>query len=252
VKESLEVIQRISKAILEGKTCAIDFDLRSYFDTVRHHIVLHKMARERRFCLPPLEDGRSRSHFTICHPGPCGSCKTTDLRYSWRSAVTGLMRMARIAGTQQATAAIARIIRNTVAYVIGSVGWTPYKICCNSRPTRRARPSPIAVPEPMRSSARRGSVASFGLEQGFKERASFPGTLGSHFEEFVDEPILTPDATPAQPPHLALPNYVHRLIALNRSSRSLSAGACRSCNTTLHLSDDAWSHDQPWPQQHEV
>ena len=181
------------------------------------------MARERRFCLPPLEDGRSRSHFTICHPGPCGSCKTTDLRYSWRSAVTGLMRMARIAGTQQATAAIARIIRNTVAYVIGSVGWTPYKICCNSRPTRRARPSPIAVPEPMRSSARRGSVASFGLEQGFKERASFPGTLGSHFEEFVDEPILTPDATPAQPPHLALPNYVHRLIALNRSSRS---GCC--------------------------
>jgi hypothetical protein len=66
-----------------------------------------------------------------------------------------------------------------------------------------------------------GSVASFGLEQGFKERASFPGTLGSHFEEFVDEPILTPDATPAQPPHLALPNYAHRLIALNRSSRSL-------------------------------
>jgi hypothetical protein len=45
--------------------------------------------------------------------------------------------------------------------------------------------------------------------------------LRGHFEEFVDEPILTPDATPAQPPHLALPNYVHHLIALNRSSRSL-------------------------------
>ena len=26
---------------------------------------------------------------------------------------------------------------------------------------------------------------------------------------------------PAQPPYLTLPNYVHRLIALNRSSRSL-------------------------------
>jgi hypothetical protein len=52
-------------------------------------------------------------------------------------------------------------------------------------------------------------------------RPSFPGILGGHFEEFVDEPILTPDVTPAQPPHLALPNYVHRLIALNRSSRSL-------------------------------
>jgi hypothetical protein len=52
-------------------------------------------------------------------------------------------------------------------------------------------------------------------------RQSFPGILGGHFEEFVDEPILTPDVTPAQPPHLVLPNYVHRLIALNRSSRSL-------------------------------
>jgi hypothetical protein len=41
------------------------------------------------------------------------------------------------------------------------------------------------------------------------------------FEEFVNEPILTPDATPAQPPHLALLNYVHRLIALNRSLRSV-------------------------------
>jgi len=62
-----------------------------------------------------------------------------------------------------------------------------------------------------------GSVASFGTEQEFKEKMSFLGTLGGHFEEFVDELILTPDATPAQPPHLALPNYVYRLIALNRS-----------------------------------
>jgi len=30
---------------LEGKTYVIDFDLRSYFDTVRHHIVLEKVAR---------------------------------------------------------------------------------------------------------------------------------------------------------------------------------------------------------------
>ena len=52
-------------------------------------------------------------------------------------------------------------------------------------------------------------------------RLSFPRILAGHLEEFVDEPILTPDVTPAQPPHLALPNYVHRLIALNRSSRSL-------------------------------
>jgi hypothetical protein len=56
---------------------------------------------------------------------------------------------------------------------------------------------------------------------GVAKKSSFLGTLGGHFEEFVDEPILTPDVMPAQPPHLALPNYVHRLIALNRSSRSL-------------------------------
>lgn len=49
------------------------------------------------------------------------------------------------------------------------------------------------------------SVASFGTEQ-----TSFLGTLGRHFEEFVDEVILTSDANPAQPPHLALPNYVDR------------------------------------------
>ena len=48
-----------------------------------------------------------------------------------------------------------------------------------------------------------------------------PGTLSGHFEDFVDEPILTPDATAAQPPHLALPNDVHRLLALNRWTRRL-------------------------------
>src|SRR5215813_6397760 len=44
-KSAPAAIQRVSKAILEGKTYVIDFDLRSYFDTVRHHIVLEKVAR---------------------------------------------------------------------------------------------------------------------------------------------------------------------------------------------------------------
>jgi len=35
----------VRQAIVEGKTYVIDFDLRSYFDTVRHHIVLEKVAR---------------------------------------------------------------------------------------------------------------------------------------------------------------------------------------------------------------
>jgi RNA-directed DNA polymerase len=44
-KSAHTAIQRVSKAILEGKTHVVDFDLRSYFDTVRHHIVLEKVAR---------------------------------------------------------------------------------------------------------------------------------------------------------------------------------------------------------------
>jgi hypothetical protein len=66
-----------------------------------------------------------------------------------------------------------------------------------------------------------GQCCKLRSEMGVAKKASFLGNSRGHFEEFVDEPILTPDATPAQPPHLALPNYVHRLIALNRSSRSL-------------------------------
>ena len=40
-----EAVQRVSDAILQGKTHVIDLDLRAYFDTVRHHIVLEKVAR---------------------------------------------------------------------------------------------------------------------------------------------------------------------------------------------------------------
>jgi RNA-directed DNA polymerase len=38
-------LRRVSEAIVQGKTYVIDLDLRSYFDTVRHHIVLAKVAR---------------------------------------------------------------------------------------------------------------------------------------------------------------------------------------------------------------
>jgi RNA-directed DNA polymerase len=44
-KSAHTAIRRVSTAILEGKAYVIDFDLRSYFDTVRHHIVLEKVAR---------------------------------------------------------------------------------------------------------------------------------------------------------------------------------------------------------------
>lgn len=37
-------IQRVSEAILTNKTEVIDLDLRAYFDTVRHHLLLEKVA----------------------------------------------------------------------------------------------------------------------------------------------------------------------------------------------------------------
>ena len=40
-----EAVQRVSDAIIQGKTHVFDLDLRTYFDTVRHHIVLGKVAQ---------------------------------------------------------------------------------------------------------------------------------------------------------------------------------------------------------------
>jgi RNA-directed DNA polymerase len=40
-----EAIQRVAKAIVEEKTRVIDLDLKSYFDTVRHDILLNKVAK---------------------------------------------------------------------------------------------------------------------------------------------------------------------------------------------------------------
>jgi len=39
-----EAVKRVSEAIIQEKTHVIDLDLRSFFDTVRHHIVLKKVA----------------------------------------------------------------------------------------------------------------------------------------------------------------------------------------------------------------
>jgi RNA-directed DNA polymerase len=39
-----EAVQRVATAIVQWKTRVIDLDLRSYFDTVRHHLLLDKVA----------------------------------------------------------------------------------------------------------------------------------------------------------------------------------------------------------------
>jgi RNA-directed DNA polymerase len=44
-KSAHEAVRRVSEAILQGKTYVVDLDLKAYFDTVRHHIVLAKVAR---------------------------------------------------------------------------------------------------------------------------------------------------------------------------------------------------------------
>jgi RNA-directed DNA polymerase len=44
-KSAHDAVARVSEAIIRGKTHVIDLDLRAYFDTVRHHIVLEKVAK---------------------------------------------------------------------------------------------------------------------------------------------------------------------------------------------------------------
>ena len=44
-KSAQAAIRRVTAAMVSGKTYVIDLDLRSYFDTVKHHIVLEKVAR---------------------------------------------------------------------------------------------------------------------------------------------------------------------------------------------------------------
>lgn len=44
-KSAHDAAARVSEAIITGKTHVIDLDLRTYFDTVRHHIVLEKVAK---------------------------------------------------------------------------------------------------------------------------------------------------------------------------------------------------------------
>src|SRR4051794_35532985 len=40
-----DAIERVAKGILHGQTTVIDVDLRAYFDNVRHHLLLAKVAR---------------------------------------------------------------------------------------------------------------------------------------------------------------------------------------------------------------
>ena len=40
-----QAIERVAEAVVKEKTRVIDLDLRAYFDTVKHHILLDKVAK---------------------------------------------------------------------------------------------------------------------------------------------------------------------------------------------------------------
>lgn len=40
-----EAVERVREAIVRGKTRVVDMDLRAYFDNVRHHLLMQKMAK---------------------------------------------------------------------------------------------------------------------------------------------------------------------------------------------------------------
>ncbi len=44
-RTAYEAVHRVATAIVQWKTRVIDLDLRAYFDTVRHHLLLEKVAR---------------------------------------------------------------------------------------------------------------------------------------------------------------------------------------------------------------
>jgi RNA-directed DNA polymerase len=48
-KQAAEAIERVSIAIIQSKTRVIDLDLKAYFDNVRHHILLEKVAKRMAF-----------------------------------------------------------------------------------------------------------------------------------------------------------------------------------------------------------
>src|ERR1700719_318540 len=44
-KSAHQAVARVSEAITQGRTRVLDFDLRSYFDNIRHHLLFEKVAK---------------------------------------------------------------------------------------------------------------------------------------------------------------------------------------------------------------
>jgi hypothetical protein len=59
-----------------------------------------------------------------------------------------------------------------------------------------------------------GSVASFGTEQEFAEKASFPGNSAGHLEEFVDSEVATQPQEALDQLQAAIANREMDIVAL--------------------------------------
>ncbi|MFP3022462.1 MAG: reverse transcriptase domain-containing protein, partial [Wolbachia sp.] len=44
-RKAHEAVSRVAKAAIKGNTKVIDIDLKSYFDNVRHHILMEKISK---------------------------------------------------------------------------------------------------------------------------------------------------------------------------------------------------------------
>jgi hypothetical protein len=77
------------------------------------------------------------------------------------------------------------------------------------------------VPIGRRSIHFKGCVAKIERGQGLTRTDGDRGvSSGSEAEHLIDEPVLHSDVTLSQPPNLALPNFVHRFVILNRPPRT--------------------------------
>jgi hypothetical protein len=84
-----------------------------------------------------------------------------------------------------------------------------------------AEHSPQADGKSIAGYYRIGCVAKIEREQGSARTDGDRGvSSGSQAEHLIDEPVLHSGVTLPQPPNLALPNFVHRFVTLNRSPRT--------------------------------
>ena len=93
-KTAHEAVDRVAKAIVQQKTRVIDFDLRSYFDNIRHDRLLAKVAQR-------VEDDDVMHLLKIMLKanGRCGVPPATSTSMRWTACLSGRRRQPATAST---------------------------------------------------------------------------------------------------------------------------------------------------------